>query len=103
MAYLEVTSSQDQEILRQRYQLKLPSRVEVKRQTISVKCVLVSLFSITHWGSHCLTCVSVVSQTEGSEELRSRGLEIVGWYHSHPTFPALPSLRDLNTQVTLNS
>ncbi|KZS04394.1 Uncharacterized protein APZ42_032694 [Daphnia magna] len=39
-----------------------------------------------------------ISQTEGSEELRSRGLEIVGWYHSHPTFPALPSLRDLNTQ-----
>lgn len=41
----------------------------------------------------------LVSQTEASEELRARGLEVVGWYHSHPTFPALPSLRDLNTQV----
>ena len=43
-----------------------------------------------------------MSQTEGSEELRSRGLEVVGWYHSHPTFKALPSVRDVHTQVCIN-
>jgi len=47
-------------------------------------------------GHQCEMCP--VSQTEGSEQLRSQGLEIVGWYHSHPTFPALPSLRDVHTQ-----
>ena len=47
-------------------------------------------------------CLSLlVSQSEGSEELRSRGLEVVGWYHSHPTFPAFPSVRDIHTQVLI--
>eukprot|EP01133_Synstelium_polycarpum_P001165 gene1165-1335_t len=28
----------------------------------------------------------------------SMSLEIVGWYHSHPNFPPIPSLRDIETQ-----
>jgi hypothetical protein len=39
-----------------------------------------------------------VSQTESSERLHDEGLEVVGWYHSHPTFFPNPSLQDLDTQ-----
>ena len=40
-----------------------------------------------------------VSQTEASESLAKRGLSVVGWYHSHPTFAASPSIRDIDTQA----
>ena len=39
-----------------------------------------------------------VSQTEASEEINRQGLQVVGWYHSHPTFPPNPSVRDIETQ-----
>jgi hypothetical protein len=32
------------------------------------------------------------------EELRKLGLQCVGWYHSHPTFPVLPSSIDVYNQ-----
>lgn len=28
-----------------------------------------------------------------------RGLSLVGWYHSHPRGPALPSLQDIDSQM----
>ncbi|XP_071502799.1 MPN domain-containing protein-like [Diadema antillarum] len=31
--------------------------------------------------------------------MRSRGLQLVGWYHSHPCSPAQPSLRDIASQM----
>ena len=40
-----------------------------------------------------------VSQTQASEELALRGLAVVGWYHSHPTFAPIPSVRDIETQA----
>ncbi|KAG8225313.1 hypothetical protein J437_LFUL001928 [Ladona fulva] len=40
-----------------------------------------------------------VSQTEALEALEAEGLELVGWYHSHPTFPPLPSVQDIETQI----
>lgn len=40
-----------------------------------------------------------VSQTQASEDLAHRGLSVVGWYHSHPTFSATPSVRDIETQA----
>lgn len=40
-----------------------------------------------------------VSQTQASEELAHRGLAVVGWYHSHPTFGPIPSVRDIETQA----
>ncbi|KAG1691832.1 Histone H2A deubiquitinase MYSM1 [Nymphon striatum] len=39
-----------------------------------------------------------VSQTIGMEALQNSGYEIVGWYHSHPTFVPDPSVRDIETQ-----
>ncbi|XP_038049071.1 MPN domain-containing protein-like isoform X2 [Patiria miniata] len=37
------------------------------------------------------------------EEIRQaialRGLQLVGWYHSHPCYPAQPSLKDIQTQM----
>ena len=40
-----------------------------------------------------------VSQTQASEEIREAGLDVVGWYHSHPTFAPNPSIRDIETQL----
>ncbi|XP_068727042.1 deubiquitinase MYSM1-like [Montipora capricornis] len=40
-----------------------------------------------------------VSQTQALEDLAHRGLFVVGWYHSHPTFLPIPSLRDIETQT----
>lgn len=107
MAYLEATFILDLNNLKPHYPLKLPNLVEVKQQITNAKCVLVCSLDFSLLVMNLITLSSLtvnlrvvlVSQTEGSEQLRSRGLEVVGWYHSHPTFPALPSLRDLHTQV----
>ncbi|KAL4235755.1 Myb-like [Mactra antiquata] len=40
-----------------------------------------------------------VSQTQASEEIRGNGMEVVGWYHSHPSFAPNPSVRDIETQL----
>eukprot|EP00795_Rhopilema_esculentum_P004449 gene4449-20692_t len=41
-----------------------------------------------------------VSQAKASSDLAQHGLDVVGWYHSHPTFAPTPSLRDIDTQST---
>lgn len=33
------------------------------------------------------------------QSLLLRGLSLVGWYHSHPHSPALPSLQDIDSQM----
>lgn len=33
------------------------------------------------------------------QNLFMRGLSLVGWYHSHPRGPALPSLQDIDSQM----
>ncbi|KAG8291984.1 Myb-like, SWIRM and MPN domains 1 [Homalodisca vitripennis] len=50
---------------------------------------------------HCDMCP--VSQCESSELITSKGLSVVGWYHSHPNFDPSPSDTDVNTQSTLQS
>ncbi|XP_046407577.1 histone H2A deubiquitinase MYSM1-like [Ischnura elegans] len=50
-------------------------------------------------GSNIGCDICPVSQTEAMEALDLEGLELVGWYHSHPTFPPLPSLQDMETQA----
>ncbi|OQR73790.1 hypothetical protein BIW11_09517 [Tropilaelaps mercedesae] len=47
-----------------------------------------------------MICIAV-SQCEAAETLREWGLDVVGWYHSHPTFAPQPSMRDLTLQVDL--
>ncbi|XP_033125940.1 histone H2A deubiquitinase MYSM1-like isoform X2 [Anneissia japonica] len=44
-----------------------------------------------------------VSQTEACETIISSGQQVVGWYHSHPTFPPNPSVRDIETQTQFQS
>ncbi|GJQ11982.1 hypothetical protein GpartN1_g3773.t1 [Galdieria partita] len=38
------------------------------------------------------------SEVEIRKDIEERGLRVVGWYHSHPTFRPNPSLRDLTNQ-----
>lgn len=40
----------------------------------------------------------VVSQVQQSIKLKEEGFELLGWFHSHPTFPPNPSLTDIQTQ-----
>jgi proteasome lid subunit RPN8/RPN11 len=39
-----------------------------------------------------------VSQVEQSADLTESGFELLGWFHSHPNFPPIPSRTDLRTQ-----
>jgi len=39
-----------------------------------------------------------ISEMEACETFKSKGLDLVGWYHSHPTFKPSPSLRDIESQ-----
>lgn len=65
------------------------------RTKISLKCYKPCRTSIS-------TSISAemcpVSQVEQSTDLLDSGFELLGWFHSHPTFPATPSRTDLKTQ-----
>lgn len=39
-----------------------------------------------------------MSETLASEQIEDVGMQVVGWYHSHPTFAPNPSVRDIETQ-----
>ncbi|XP_037360998.1 MPN domain-containing protein [Talpa occidentalis] len=45
----------------------------------------------------CDTAATI--EEEIYQSLLLRGLSLVGWYHSHPHSPALPSLQDIDTQM----
>ncbi|CAG8593132.1 11065_t:CDS:10 [Paraglomus occultum] len=40
-----------------------------------------------------------VSEMHANEAFAARGFDVVGWYHSHPTFDPQPSLRDIENQA----
>ncbi|XP_047388517.1 MPN domain-containing protein isoform X3 [Sciurus carolinensis] len=42
---------------------------------------------------------AAATEEEIYQNLFLRGLSLVGWYHSHPHSPALPSLQDIDTQM----
>lgn len=39
-----------------------------------------------------------VSEMAARDLFEQKGLQVVGWYHSHPTFEPEPSIRDIETQ-----
>ncbi|KAK8756507.1 hypothetical protein V5799_000790, partial [Amblyomma americanum] len=62
-------------------------------------CLVVSTAEACDSVSTDLECeMDSVSQTQAMESLLERGCDVVGWYHSHPTFVPNPSVRDLATQ-----
>lgn len=50
------------------------------------------------WGSQG-TQTHGVGPSQICQSLFLRGLSLVGWYHSHPFGPALPSLHDIDAQM----
>ncbi|KAI8353631.1 hypothetical protein EDC96DRAFT_517092 [Choanephora cucurbitarum] len=40
------------------------------------------------------------SEMEAREVFEKKGLKVVGWYHSHPTFDPEPSIRDIQNQLS---
>ncbi|XP_037792060.1 histone H2A deubiquitinase MYSM1-like [Penaeus monodon] len=47
-------------------------------------------------GVECDMCP--VSQSAACTAIHEGGVQVVGWYHSHPTFPPNPSVQDVETQ-----
>lgn len=47
-------------------------------------------------GVECDMCP--VSQSAACTAIHEGGVQVVGWYHSHPTFPPNPSVQDIDTQ-----
>lgn len=45
--------------------------------------------------------LQIVSQVEQAANLKNEGYELVGWFHSHPTFEANPSRTDVGTQADM--
>ncbi|XP_045845755.1 MPN domain-containing protein isoform X2 [Meles meles] len=43
--------------------------------------------------------MAAAMEEEVYQSLLLRGLSLVGWYHSHPHSPALPSLQDIDSQM----
>ncbi|XP_029844471.2 histone H2A deubiquitinase MYSM1 isoform X2 [Ixodes scapularis] len=62
-------------------------------------CLVVSAAEPCDSVSTGLECeMDSVSQTLSMECLMGKGYDVVGWYHSHPTFVPNPSVRDVTTQ-----
>ncbi|XP_042206912.1 histone H2A deubiquitinase MYSM1-like [Homarus americanus] len=47
-------------------------------------------------GVECDMCP--ISQSTACTVIHEGGVQVVGWYHSHPTFPPNPSVQDIDTQ-----
>nr|CAI5869811.1 unnamed protein product [Callosobruchus analis] len=63
------------------------------------------LLKITHYEpclnvasstTHCDMCP--ISQAKAADLIHKKGLDILGWFHSHPTFAPEPSQQDMDTQ-----
>lgn len=52
--------------------------------------------NIASSATHCDMCP--ISQAKAAESIHSKGMDILGWFHSHPTFAPEPSHQDLETQ-----
>ncbi|CAG9836566.1 unnamed protein product [Diabrotica balteata] len=46
--------------------------------------------------THCDMCP--ISQAKAADAIHGKGLDLLGWFHSHPTFAPEPSNQDLETQ-----
>lgn len=74
----------------------------VKYQFVLIKLIF-SAVMITHTFP-CLKSKNdprpkVLIELEIQMEMERLGLTLLGWYHSHPTNPAMPSLRDCDNQL----
>lgn len=49
--------------------------------------------------THCDMCP--ISQAKAADNIHGEGLNILGWFHSHPTFAPEPSQQDLDTQLSV--
>ncbi|KAK4875298.1 hypothetical protein RN001_011720 [Aquatica leii] len=55
--------------------------------------------NIASSATHCDMCP--ISQARAADIIHSEGFNILGWFHSHPTFAPEPSQQDLDTQLTV--
>lgn len=69
-----------------------------KKETLTIVCY-VSCRNSAPSATHCDMCP--ISQAKAADTIHNEGLNILGWFHSHPTFAPEPSQQDLDTQLTV--
>ncbi|KYQ90845.1 myb domain-containing protein [Tieghemostelium lacteum] len=72
----------------------LAGRYHPERKHISVHLAI----PCTSKSSDIQCEMDLQSMVQARELVSTLSLEIVGWYHSHPNFEAIPSVRDIETQ-----
>lgn len=85
----------------------LSSRLEIMG-FLGGKCVGQDKLTLTRYkpcktsNQSAINCeMCPVSQVEQSCNLIEEGYELLGWFHSHPNFPPIPSRTDLKTQAEM--
>ncbi|CAO3641416.1 unnamed protein product [Cunninghamella blakesleeana] len=65
-------------------------------KVLTVECV----FPCKSIGTNIQCEMEPNSEMQAREWLEKKGYRVVGWYHSHPSFLASPSIRDIETQMS---
>lgn len=55
--------------------------------------------TVTNSHVHCDMCP--ISQSLAQESILNGNLQVIGWFHSHPTFSSNPSDQDIETQLNM--
>ena len=82
---------------------KLDEKTGVLRVTSVFPCRSLPTATIDHSMAHIECEMDPMSELAAREHFQADGLQVVGWYHSHPTFSPSPSRRDIETQGTWQS
>ncbi|ORZ03329.1 hypothetical protein BCR43DRAFT_510398 [Syncephalastrum racemosum] len=74
----------------------LGGRFDAKSRELTIESVFPC-----HSTSTGIQCeMDPASEMKAREEFASQGYDVVGWYHSHPTFEPQPSIRDIENQTS---
>lgn len=68
---------------------------DLQKKTLTISCYE-PCRNIASSTTHCDMCP--ISQANAAESIHNQNLQILGWFHSHPTFAPEPSQQDLDTQ-----
>lgn len=75
--------------------LKIPSYIYINNYIFNLKKLSTYFLS----PSKLFNPVIFPFKFQIRRSLERRHLSVVGWYHSHPTFPAQPTIKDVDSQM----
>ncbi|KAJ8920247.1 hypothetical protein NQ315_011908 [Exocentrus adspersus] len=71
----------------------------IPNEKVLLICHYEPCLNIASSATHCDMCP--ISQAKAADVIHGKGLDILGWFHSHPTFAPEPSHQDIETQLAL--